>query len=295
MLRLQADVRLWTHYAPAKEIARKYPINRLDARRLIFPKTGTFLFVGSYYVFGRWPMLTMPRRIILLHNTPDDQLLTSNLVRFRWPQLPAVEMVYASKELADRCGIPGIVELSPIDLERFSPPMERAERPFAVGRLSRDSPEKHHPGDAALYHRFADSGYHVRIMGGASLQPQLAGSPSIEVLATLAEDAVAFLHGLDCFYYRTTDAWPEPYGRVVFEAMACGLPIVVHRAGGYAKYITHGLDGFLFDTADEAERLVGELAAAPALRKRIGLAARSTVEQMYGDAFDKELSRFYLS
>jgi hypothetical protein len=41
-------------------------------------------------------------------------------------------------------------------------------------------------------------------------------------------------------------------GRVVTEAMACGLPVVCHESGGYAEIIEHGRNGFLFDTQQEA-------------------------------------------
>ena len=38
--------------------------------------------------------------------------------------------------------------------------------------------------------------------------------------------------------------------------MACGLPVVCHRHGGYTEWIEHGRSGFLFDTSEEAERIL---------------------------------------
>ena len=56
----------------------------------------------------------------------------------------------------------------------------------------------------------------------------------------------------------------------MFEAMACGLPVVCGRRGGYADYIVHGVNGFLFDTSEQAVALILKLRDDAALRARIG-------------------------
>ena len=109
-----------------------------------------------------------------------------------------------------------------------------------------------------------------------------------------ATPAADFLQGLDCFCYRTSDQWLEAYGRVVFEAMACGLPVVCGRRGGYADYIVHGVNGFLFDTTAEAIALIRNLRQDRGLRERVGHAARETVERLYGDAAWRCKQAFFL-
>src|SRR5205823_5484243 len=52
---------------------------------------------------------------------------------------------------------------------------------------------------------------------------------------------------------------PEPFGQVVVEAMACGVPIVATDGGGPAETIDHGTDGLLVPGGD-AEALAGALA-----------------------------------
>src|ERR1700720_3173688 len=47
---------------------------------------------------------------------------------------------------------------------------------------------------------------------------------------------------------RSTAQWFEGFGRVVFEAMASGLPVVCAVHGGYADYLTNGRDCLLFGT-----------------------------------------------
>jgi glycosyltransferase involved in cell wall biosynthesis len=46
---------------------------------------------------------------------------------------------------------------------------------------------------------------------------------------------------------------PEPFGRVVLEAMACRRPVVGSRDGGITEIIEHGRTGLTFRTGDDAE------------------------------------------
>ncbi|MCH8277181.1 MAG: glycosyltransferase, partial [Bacteroidetes bacterium] len=46
--------------------------------------------------------------------------------------------------------------------------------------------------------------------------------------------------------------WPEPFGLVMIEAMACGTPVVAYRRGSTPEIIDHGVTGFLVDDLDSA-------------------------------------------
>jgi glycosyltransferase involved in cell wall biosynthesis len=71
---------------------------------------------------------------------------------------------------------------------------------------------------------------------------------------------------------------PEPFGRTIVEAMASGLAVVVSRAGGAAELFTEGRDGLGFEPRDASDlaRAVLSLLREPALRARLGSAARET-------------------
>src|SRR5215213_7303913 len=303
-LKDHADVRLWTELRRVPpEIRKKYPVKRIVPERFRFPKTGTFVFVGSLAPIGPWHRYTYPRRIVLVHNS--DQI-TPRQFRRKLRQLSKggrreVEVAYASELIKRRVGNhPGFVQASLIDLDRFVPsaskePSESASAGFTVGRLSKANPFKHHPEDAALYRRLVDHGCRVRIMGlSPHLEAKLRGLESIELLPAYAQEAHLFLQGLDCFFYRTSENFVEPSGRVITEAMACGLAVVCHERGGYTEWIEDGHNGFLFDTQQEALKTLLKLKEDPELRERVGKEARRTAEELFSEAVRSEIVEFYL-
>jgi glycosyltransferase involved in cell wall biosynthesis len=70
---------------------------------------------------------------------------------------------------------------------------------------------------------------------------------------------------------------PEPFGQVVVEGMAAGLPVIAANAGGPAEIVTHGVDGLLTPPGDVTALTAALelLAADPALRARLGAAGRA--------------------
>jgi glycosyltransferase involved in cell wall biosynthesis len=46
--------------------------------------------------------------------------------------------------------------------------------------------------------------------------------------------------------------WPEPFGLVMVESLACGTPVIGWRNGSVPEVITHGWTGFVVESIDEA-------------------------------------------
>jgi glycosyltransferase involved in cell wall biosynthesis len=46
--------------------------------------------------------------------------------------------------------------------------------------------------------------------------------------------------------------WPEPFGLVMIEALACGVPVIAFRGGSVPEVLDHGVTGFIVDTLEEA-------------------------------------------
>ena len=288
------QVYLWSRFTPAPEFSERYPVRLIRPWLGRFPVGGTFIFVGAYFRIGHWYKAALPRRTILIYNTYQPDRLQKAVHRLRaWHRAP-VELVYASTLLRKLSDLPGLVIESPIDLARFAPARRREARRFRVGRLSRDVLSKHHDEDPSVYATLSVEGVDVQVMGGACLRKKVEGLAETALLPAGAKPAVEFLQSLDCFYYRTSERWLEAYGRVVFEAMACGLPVVCGRRGGYADYIVHGINGFLFDTTAEAIALIRNLRDDITLRERVGRAARATVERLYAGRVWQQKQTFFL-
>ncbi len=88
---------------------------------------------------------------------------------------------------------------------------------------------------------------------------------------------------------------PEPFGQVVLEGMAAGLPVIAPDEGGPAEVIADGETGRLY-----AARSVDALAAAmrtlstdPQARERLGSAARSAIEAYHPARVGEQLERVY--
>jgi UDP-glucose:(heptosyl)LPS alpha-1,3-glucosyltransferase len=88
----------------------------------------------------------------------------------------------------------------------------------------------------------------------------------------------------------------EPYGMVISEAMASGLPVLTSRVAGASELIEHGESGWLIDPPWDADRIaegLQTLAASGDLRARMGAAARQTIEPFSWDRAADETMAVY--
>jgi glycosyltransferase involved in cell wall biosynthesis len=127
------------------------------------------------------------------------------------------------------------------------------------------------------------------------IQPLLK-EPGIEMIGevggaekqTLLSGAAALLFPIQ---------WPEPFGLVMIEALACGTPVLAFRQGSVPEVVDNGLTGWIVDTEDElvaALDRLGELdraACRSQLEKRFS-AQRMAVayESVYGRVVDQRLA-----
>ncbi|MGY1779776.1 glycosyltransferase family 4 protein [Geodermatophilus sp. SYSU D01036] len=83
------------------------------------------------------------------------------------------------------------------------------------------------------------------------------------------DDVLSALREFDVLVHASTV--PEPFGQVVVEGMAAGVPVVASRAGGPGEIVTDGVDGLLYEPGDVsglAER-IRALHGDPALAERL--------------------------
>jgi len=70
--------------------------------------------------------------------------------------------------------------------------------------------------------------------------------------------------------------WPEPFGLVMIEAMACGTPVVAYASGSVPEIVEDGLTGFIVDN---------ETAAAEAIEKGLPLLSRARIRARFEQRF----------
>lgn len=77
--------------------------------------------------------------------------------------------------------------------------------------------------------------------------------------------------------------WKEPFGLVVAEAMARGLPVIASKIGGPAEIITHGMNGLLTEPGNAQALAVAirTLLDTPEQGRLLGQAARQTVREHF--------------
>lgn len=74
--------------------------------------------------------------------------------------------------------------------------------------------------------------------------------------------------------------WPEPFGLVLIEAMACGTPVIAFRRGSVPEIITHGLTGFIVDNCEQAVNALREVSTLSRRKIRACFEKRFSARRM---------------
>jgi glycosyltransferase involved in cell wall biosynthesis len=77
--------------------------------------------------------------------------------------------------------------------------------------------------------------------------------------------------------------WPEPFGLVLIEALACGTPVLAYRRGSIPEIIDDGITGFVCETLDEMANAVRRLPLIDRARCRASFDVRFTADRMARD------------
>jgi glycosyltransferase involved in cell wall biosynthesis len=189
-----------------------------------------------------------------------------------------------------------------VDTERFA---AAADAPGEWRARLAANPEV--PVIAAVGRIDPEKGLHVLIeavaalrASGVEVQLALVGSPSKDGGAYLAElkamgdrllgdalrivaqvdDVPAVLQAIDVLACPSIE---EPFGLILLEAQACGVPVVASASGGPLEFITHDETGLLVPPLDPTAlaRALARLLGDPVLRERIALAGQQRARRSY--------------
>ncbi|MEI5995743.1 glycosyltransferase family 4 protein [Paraburkholderia bengalensis] len=80
--------------------------------------------------------------------------------------------------------------------------------------------------------------------------------------------------------------WPEPFGLVLAEALACGTPVIAIGRGSVPEIIEDGVTGFVVDSIDDAVDAVKKLPDLDRVRCRAAFEKRFTAARMASEYLD---------
>jgi glycosyltransferase involved in cell wall biosynthesis len=107
----------------------------------------------------------------------------------------------------------------------------------------------------------------------------LLRDPLVEFVGEIGEkEKGPFLKGAKALLFPID--WPEPFGLVMIEAMACGTPVIAWPCGSVHEVVEHGLTGFVVNTMDEAVGALKNIASLSRVVVRRRFEARFAVEIM---------------
>jgi glycosyltransferase involved in cell wall biosynthesis len=202
-------------------------------------------------------------------------------------------------ELARHWGARGDVRVVAPAIARWEhgrdvPPPSRdaGARPFAIGYAGRLVPSKG-LNDLLAAVRMLDAPVALTLIGDGALREELEGQPipgaAVQIRSGVRHEEMPSEYAqLDVLVLpsRTTPTWKEQFGRVLIEALACGVPVVGSDSGEIPSLVGLTGGGLVFAEGD-AEHLARQLArlrSDPALRSELATAGREAAERLFSVA-----------
>jgi len=110
----------------------------------------------------------------------------------------------------------------------------------------------------------------------------LLDHPLVEYLGEITDAEKCDFLGSAAAVLCTYD-WPEPFGIVLIEALACGTPVLAYRRGSIPEIIEDGVTGFICENLDEMVSAIDRLPLIQRQQCRAAFEARFTVQRMVQD------------
>ncbi|HEX8751669.1 MAG TPA: glycosyltransferase family 4 protein [Nitrospira sp.] len=114
------------------------------------------------------------------------------------------------------------------------------------------------------------------------IRPLVQSHSNVEFIGEIDEhDKAKFLGDAAALLFPVD--WPEPFGLVMIEAMACGTPVIAFGRGSVTEVLEDGMSGFIVDTVEQAAAAVGRIASFDRAKVRSEFERRFTVDRMVRD------------
>jgi glycosyltransferase involved in cell wall biosynthesis len=115
----------------------------------------------------------------------------------------------------------------------------------------------------------------------AEIEP-LMSHPLVEYVGEITDDEKDDFLG-DAYAMLAPYDWPEPFGLVLIEALACGTPVLAYRRGSIPEIIDDGVTGFVCDDFNDMVAAVDRIGTIQRTNCRQAFDARFSVERMAHD------------
>ena len=230
------------------------------------------------------------RTVTTLHGRLDLKDLPT--VYWHWPRFPLVSISDHQRAPLRFAHWLGTVQHGiPESLLRFS----SEPRGGYLAFLGRISPEKRPDRAIAVAKR---TGVPLRIAAKVDAADKsyfnheirpLLDHPLIEFIGEISDsDKTEFLGNAAALLFPID--WPEPFGLVMIEAMACGTPVIAWPCGSVPEVVDDGVTGYIVDSEDDAVAAIGRIRNLDRRRIRDVFERRFTAEVMasrYVDLYRK--------
>ncbi|WP_416147717.1 glycosyltransferase [Salipaludibacillus sp. HK11] len=259
----------WQKYVPTIEAKKVHVIVNQPPKR-DYSETGKTLYriedclnnlqkyVGQR---GSWfPIGPEIRRVLEEHHA--DELATIDLASSDWVN---------------------IIDVNEWKRDRYEP----KQGVIRIGRHSRDQyvkwPETSEKIEAVYP---STSPYQIHVLGGAKSVMKIIGKlPENWIVKQFGEETPQhFLKNIDVFVYYTHSDWVEAFGRVMFEAMAAGVPVIIEP-----KYEKLFGEAAMYAKEDEVKGTIEKLMNDETLYQKQVAKAQAYVEKNFG--YSKHIAR----
>ena len=113
----------------------------------------------------------------------------------------------------------------------------------------------------------------------------LLSQPHVEFIGEINDaQKPEFLSGAHALLFPID--WPEPFGLVMIESMACGTPVIAFNRGSVPEVVDDGVTGFIVRDEAEAVAAVSKLDMLSRKRVRAQFETRWTARRMAQDYLD---------
>jgi glycosyltransferase involved in cell wall biosynthesis len=225
-----------------------------------------------------------PKSLTTIHWRVDE--LDRKLFFKAFPDLPVAAISASQQSGIPEANRAGVVHHG-VDGDRFDPSFDPGTYLAFIGRMT-DQKRPDKAIDVAV-----ECGHPIKLAGTVDVgnplyfdtyvRPKLGDG--VEYVGPVGDAAKSeLLRGATALLFPID--WPEPFGLVMIEAMACGTPVIAWNKGSVAEVVEDGVTGFIVENEAQAIEAVNKVASLDRRRIRARFEERFTADRMARDYID---------